>query len=61
MSVIRGFWPVTGHCPAIAQSIPPVSLSTRKSTYHSPTVMTRVSVVSKGSSGSHRRDKRVVR
>lgn len=44
------------HWPAIAQSRPPDCLSIRKSTYHSPTINTSVSVFSKGGSGIHRID-----
>lgn len=45
--------------PAIAQSITPDALSMRRSTKYSPTERTTVSVVSSGTSGTHRREMRV--
>lgn len=56
---IRGLPGCCRHWPAMAQSMRPVFLSTRKSTYHSPIVRTILSVVSKGGSGNHRIDMRV--
>lgn len=47
--------------PAIAQSIAPDFLSTRRSRNHSPTEITIVSVVSSGGSGTHRSEMRVVK
>lgn len=51
---VRGLMALSRHCPAIAQSRAPDCLSMRRSTYHSSTISTSVSVFSKGSSGSHR-------
>lgn len=58
---LRGSWLSTIRCPAIAQSIVPDCLSTRRSTYQFFTDRTRVSVFSNGGSGGHRRERRVER
>lgn len=61
IGIVRGFLSFWIHSPASAQSSLPDCLSTRRSTYHSPTVITNVSVVSKGVSDPHRIEMRVVR
>lgn len=61
IGIIRGSLLSWIHSPASAQSILPDCLSTRRSTYHSPTVITSVSVVSNGVSDAHLIEMRVVK